>query len=71
MTHFLLEKHFEKFLTFYRRIGELPPDTFLSQDIINQIFDEAIDVKRDALDQQWRSYMSSLKTDVELILEGN
>jgi hypothetical protein len=71
LTHFLLEKHFEKFLTFYRRIGELPPDTFLSQDIINQIFDEAIDVKRDALDQQWRSYMSSLKTDVELILEGN
>ena len=66
-----MEKHFDKFLTFYRRLGELPPDTFLSQEIINQIFDEAIGTERGALDQQWRYYMSSLKTDVELILEAD
>ena len=70
LTHFLMEKHFDKFLTFYRRLGELPPDTVLSQDLINRIFDDAIGVDRAVLDQQWRAYMSSLKTDVELVLEG-
>src|SRR5262245_3385591 len=71
LTHFLMEKHFEKFLTFYRRLGELPPDTFLSQEIVNQIFDESIGIDRGALDQQWRAYMNTLKTDVELILGEN
>src|SRR5262249_45420844 len=71
LTHFLMEKHFEKFLVFYRRLGELPPDTFLSQEIVNQIFDESIRVDRAALDQQWRAYMNTLKTDVELILGEN
>ncbi len=69
-TNFMLEKHFDKFMIFYRRLGELPPDTFLSQEIVNQIFDEAVGINRDKLDEQWRSYMKSLKTDVELILEG-
>jgi hypothetical protein len=71
LTHFLMEKHFEKFLIFYRRLGELPPDTFLSQEIVNQIFDESIGIDRGALDQQWRAYMNTLKTDVELILGEN
>lgn len=69
LTHFLLERHFDAFLAFYRRLGELPPDTFLSAEIINQIFDEAIGIDRLALDQEWRAYMQSLKTDVELIFE--
>jgi hypothetical protein len=71
LTHFLMEKHFDKFLAFYRRLGELPPDTFLSAEIINHLFDESLGMGREELDRQWRSYMSSLKTDVELILEGN
>jgi hypothetical protein len=72
LTHFLMEKHFEKFLTFYRRLGELPPDTFLSADIVNQLFDESLGVDRDELDRQWREYMNALKTtDVETVLSGN
>lgn len=70
LTHFLMEKHFDKFMTFYRRLGELPPDTFLSAEIVNQLFDESFAIDRPILDHQWRAYMSSLKTDVELILEG-
>jgi hypothetical protein len=70
LTHFLLERHFDKFLVFYRRLGELPPDTVLSQEIVNALFDEALPIDRALLDQQWRAYMGSLKTDVELILEG-
>ncbi|HZN34873.1 MAG TPA: DUF1570 domain-containing protein [Pirellulaceae bacterium] len=70
LTHFLLEKHFDKFMTFYRRLGELPPDTFLSSDVVNRLFDESLGLDRNVLDSQWRLYMSNLKTDVELILEG-
>lgn len=70
LTHFLLEKKFDKFLAFYRRLGELPPDTFLSAEIVNQLFDETINIDRAILDEQWRAYMRSLKTDIELIVEG-
>jgi len=71
LTHFLIDKHFDKFLTFYRRLGELPPDTFLSAEIINQIFDESIGIDRGSLEQQWKAYMATLKTDIELILEAD
>jgi Protein of unknown function (DUF1570) len=70
LTHFLMEKHFDKFMAFYRRLGELPPDTYLSQEVINQLFDEALATDRQILDYQWRGYMNSLKTDIELILDG-
>jgi len=70
LTHFLMEKHFDKFFLFYRRLGELPPDTVLSQEIVNELFDECLQIDRAILDQQWRGYMASLKTDIELILEG-
>jgi hypothetical protein len=69
LTHFLMEKHFDGFMSFYRRVGEMPPDAHLSSDVINQLFDEEIKVKRTFLDQEWRSYMSKLKTDVEEILD--
>jgi len=71
LTHFLMEKHFDKFLAFYRRLGEMPPNLPLSQETLNEIFDECFagHDRRD-LDAQWHSYMSDLKTDIELILEG-
>lgn len=69
LTHFLLEKHFDGCMAFYRRVGEMPPDAHLSADVINQLFDEEIKVKRPILDQQWRAYMSRLKTDLEEILD--
>lgn len=70
LTHFLLERHFDEFMVFYRRLGEMPPDTFLNQEVINQLFDDSIPASREALDREWRSYMGTLKTDLELILEG-
>ena len=71
LTHFLLEKHFDGFIAFYRRLGEMPPEVQLSQEILNTMFDECIKVDRAALDAQWRNYMRSLKTDLEIIEEGN
>lgn len=67
LTHFLMEKHFDGFIAFYRRLGEMPPEVQLSQEILNKMFDECIKVDRAALDVQWRTYMRSLKTDLEII----
>jgi len=71
LTHFLMEKHFDRFLAFYRRLGEMPPNLPLSQETLNEIFDECFTgTNRRDLDAEWHSYMKDLKTDIELILEG-
>jgi hypothetical protein len=71
LTHFLMEKHFDKFIAFYRRLGEMPPDLILSQDALTQLFDEAFaGIDRRSLDAEWHAYMQGLKTDVEIILDG-
>jgi hypothetical protein len=69
LTHFLMEKHFDRFMAFYRRLGEMPPDLPLSAEAVNALFDESFQgVSRSALEREWRTYMRGLKTDVELII---
>ncbi len=71
LTHFLMEHHFDKFMKFYKRLGEMPPDLPLSSEALTQLFDEAFaGIDRRTLDAEWHVYMSSLKTDLEMILEG-
>lgn len=67
ITHFLMEKHFTKFITYYRRLGEMPPDIVLSPELLTKLFDEIFGTDRQTLDDEWRDYMSSLKTDMEII----
>jgi hypothetical protein len=70
LTHFLMEKHFDRFLTFYRRLGEMPPDLILSAEVVNAVFDESFrGIPRKSLESEWRAYMSTLRTDLELVLE--
>jgi hypothetical protein len=68
LTHFLVESHFDKLMTYYRKLGEMPPDVVLSADLLTKLFNEAFPMERGALDQEWRGYMRSLKTDREEIL---
>jgi hypothetical protein len=71
LTHFLMEHHFDSFMKFYKRLGEMPPDLPLNQDALTQLFDEAFaGTDRRTLDAEWHAYMSTLKTDIEVILEG-
>jgi len=71
LTHFLMEKHFDRFMAFYRRLGEMPPDLILSAEALTELFDEAFEGHdRRELDAEWHRYMSRLRTDIELILEG-
>jgi hypothetical protein len=67
-THFMMETRFKDFITYYRMIGELPPEAMLSPEILTKIFDKAMGTERSAIDLEWKSYMQGLKTDKELIL---
>ncbi len=70
LTHFLMERHFDRFMTFYRRLGEMPPDLILSAEVVNALFDESFrGVPRKSLEDEWRAYMTRLRTDLELVLE--
>lgn len=70
LTHFLVEKHFDQLMRFYKELGELPPDINFTPEVLNPLFDRAFGGDRAGLDQEWRSYMRSLKTDVEEVLGG-
>ena len=70
LTHFLMERHFDEFIAFYRRLGEMPPEVQFSQEVLTTLFNECIKKDRRALDIEWRSYMRGLKTDLEIILDG-
>jgi hypothetical protein len=69
LTHFLMEKRFPQLMTLYRRLGEMPPDVILSPEVLTKAFNEVYGEDRARLDSDWRTYMRSLKTDLERVLE--
>jgi hypothetical protein len=69
LTHFLMEKHPEKMVSYYRRLGELPPDIILSGELLVSLFNEVFGTDRGTLDLEWRAHMRSLKPDLERIRE--
>jgi hypothetical protein len=68
LTHFLIEKHFDELMRFYKALGELPPDINFTPDVLNALFNRAFTIDRQTIDQEWRSYMRSLRTDREEVL---
>ncbi len=70
LTHFLMERHFKEFMSYYRRLGEMPPDIILSPDLLNKLFAEEFKMDRKDLDTEWRGYMRSLKTDVDQVMDN-
>ncbi len=71
LTHFLMAKHFDKFIAFYRKLGEMPPDSILTPEILTEVFSSVFGKERAALDVEWRSYMADLKTDTQRVLDGD
>lgn len=70
LTHFLFERHLKELVAIYRMIGEMPPDVRLNPDILMQIFDRVFGSDHKALNEEWRSYMRTIKTDMELLEES-
>ncbi len=70
LTHFLLEKRFAEVFAYYRSLGELPRDLPLNPEFLKDLFNRVFKENRKDLDQEWRLYMSSLKTDLEMVREA-
>ena len=68
LTHFLMERRFDQFMDYYRRLGELPPDIVFNAEALNEVFTESFGEDRDTLNLEWRRYMRTLKTDMEEVL---
>ncbi|MBC8871664.1 MAG: DUF1570 domain-containing protein [Planctomycetes bacterium] len=69
LTHFLMEKRFDELMTYYRRLGEMPPDVILAPELLDKVFTEVFGKDRTRLDSDWRTYMRTLKTDLEKIVD--
>lgn len=70
LTHFLMEHHFEELMTFYRRLGEMPPDVSLSSDLLEALFDDVFKTERNSLNIEYHGYMRGLKTETEEAFGG-
>ena len=69
LTHFLMNERSDELMGFYRRLGELPAHTLLTADVVLEVFDVSFSGKREDLEFEWRSYMRTLKTDLEKVLD--
>ena len=69
LTHFLVERHFDKYMNYCRRLGEMPPDLTLSPEVLKSIFDESFGEDRLGLDAEWREYMRGLRTNIDEIID--
>ena len=67
LTHFLMENRIKEFVKFYEQLGDMPPDVRLNPDLLTQLFTEQFGADRQSLDQDWRAYMRTLRTDLELL----
>ncbi|MFN0055135.1 MAG: DUF1570 domain-containing protein [Planctomycetales bacterium] len=70
LTHFLLETRLKDFVAYYRILGELPPDVALNPALLTELFNRVFGSDHKAMDQEWRRYMRTLKTDFERLEEG-
>ncbi len=69
LTHFLMERRFSELMTYYRRLGEMPPHVKLNPSLLEEIFRDVFGNDITRLESEWRAYMKGLKTDVDRVLE--
>ncbi len=69
LTHFLFENHTPELMAYYKILGEMPRDVGLNPALLDQIFSRAFGADHEALQLEWRTYMRSLKSDVERMEE--
>jgi hypothetical protein len=67
LTHFLMERHFDKFIQYYKLLGEMPRDLEFNSEVLTNLFTHVFGEDRKTFEQEWRKYMRSLETDIEVI----
>lgn len=69
LTHFLMERHFEKLMRYYRLCADYRRDHVMTYEEISALFDRAFGPARKGLQAEWNEYMRTLKTDLERAVE--
>ncbi len=62
LTHFLMNKKFDKFMEYYDALSRLPADMPLPEELLLKVFKEVFGKDLSKLEQEWHFYMSGLKT---------
>ena len=68
LTHFLMARHFDKLFQWYLLIAAKPAGKPMTDQELVESFDQIFGKDKTALDLEWRNYMRTLKTDLELVL---
>ena len=71
LTHFLMERYFDKLIELYRSLAQIRSDKPLSAEKNTEVFDKVFGDVKAQLTVEWRNYMATLKTDLERVLEEN
>jgi hypothetical protein len=75
LTHFLMSHHFDKLTKYYQLVATKKVEDMKGLDVdkhcdtVRGWFHEIFGKDTGRLEREWRNYMTSLKTDVELVLE--
>ena len=70
LTHFLMDRHFDKLFQWYTLIANKPANKPITEQELVESFDQVFGQDKSALDLEWRQYMRTLKTDLEIVLAG-
>jgi hypothetical protein len=69
LTHFLMERHFEQLVTYYRALAKQPEGEAFSAEEMGELFRKSFGKNTAGLEAEWRAYMNGLQTDLERIIE--
>ncbi len=68
LTHFLMNHHFEELIKYYQLVAAIESEDNLESDEYEELFAQAFGDDVEGLEEEWRKYMTSLKTDLEKIV---
>ena len=68
LTHFLMNHHFKELIKYYQLVAAIESEENLESDEYENLFAEAFGDDLDTLEKEWRTYMSTLQTDLEKII---
>jgi hypothetical protein len=71
LTHFLMEKHFDRLMAYYQKIAKLPPfeHRLKPSDSASIFWSCFTGEQKQNLNAHWHAYMQGLKTDLETITD--
>lgn len=69
LTHFLMDRHFDKLIEYYQLIAARKSEEQLSSEEYQEAFEQVFGDETTGLNIEWKMYMRGLKTDLELVLE--